>query len=47
MLPVMPEVLAEARQRGIELVAVPTEEACRLLRDVPRRRVNAILHVTC
>jgi len=47
MLPVMPEVLAEARRRGIELTAVPTEEACRLLRDLGPRDVNAILHVTC
>lgn len=47
MLPVMPEVVAEARKRGIELIAVPTEEACRLLRDMPAKRVNAILHVTC
>jgi hypothetical protein len=47
MLPVMPEVLAEARKRGIEVVAIPTEEACRLLREVRRRRVNAILHSTC
>jgi hypothetical protein len=47
MLPVMPGVLKEARRRGIELVTVPTEEACRLLRAVPAGRVNAILHVTC
>lgn len=46
-LPVMKEVIAEARRRGIELVALPTEEACRLLRDRPAKRVNAILHVTC
>lgn len=47
MLPVMPEVLAEARRRGIRLIAVPTEEACRLLRDEPPDEVNAVLHVTC
>lgn len=47
MLPVMPEVLAEARRRGITLVAVPTEEACRLLRDEHPEDVNAVLHVTC
>jgi hypothetical protein len=46
-LPVMREVVDEARRRGVRLVAVPTEEACRLLRDVPRGRVNAVLHVTC
>jgi hypothetical protein len=47
MLPVMADVLKEARRRGIELVTVPTEEACRLLREVPAKRVNAILHVSC
>lgn len=46
-LPVMPEVLAVARRRGIEVVAVPTEEACRLLGEIPAGRVNAVLHVTC
>src|SRR5512139_1073587 len=44
LLPVMREVLDEARRRGIDVIAVPTEEACRLLRDVPSDRVNAILH---
>lgn len=47
MLPVMPGVRREAFRRGIELVIVPTEEACRLLRDVPATRVSAVLHVTC
>lgn len=46
-LPVMPEVLQDARGHGIEVVAVPTEEACRLVRETPAGRVNAILHVTC
>jgi hypothetical protein len=46
-LPVMDEVLSEAERRGITIVAVPTREACRLLADMPRRRVNAILHATC
>ena len=43
----MPEVWAEARTRGIELIAVPTGEACRLLGSIDRRDVYAILHVTC
>jgi hypothetical protein len=47
LLPVMREVLAEAGRRGIDVVALPTEEACRLLRDEPPERVNAVLHVTC
>jgi hypothetical protein len=32
-LPVMPEVVQEAERRKVELVVVPTEEACRLLTD--------------
>lgn len=47
LLPVMREVLDEAHRRGIEVIAVPTAEACRVLAEVPRERVNAILHVTC
>lgn len=46
-LPVMPEVVAEARRRGVELVAVPTAQACRLLADDAAADVHAILHVTC
>ncbi|MDQ6909670.1 MAG: hypothetical protein M3Z84_02625 [Actinomycetota bacterium] len=46
-LPIMPEVLEEAGRRGIELVAIPTREACRLIRDVDAPKVRAILHVTC
>ncbi len=46
-LPIMPEVLAEAKQRGIELVAVRTAEACRLVSDQATKQVRAILHVTC
>jgi hypothetical protein len=46
-LPVMPEVEEEARRRGIELVAVPTAEACRLIEGLAQRDVRAVLHVTC
>ena len=46
-LPVMPEVGQEAARRKIELVVVPTEEACRLLVDCKDRDVHAVLHVTC
>ncbi len=46
-LPIAPDVAAEARRRGVKLVAVPTAEACRLLRDVRRRDAFAVLHVTC
>jgi hypothetical protein len=46
-LPIVPDVLAEARRRGVELVAVPTDEACVLLADADPATTNAILHVTC
>lgn len=46
-LPVMPEVNQEAVRRKVELVVVPTEEACRLLADHQTRDVYAVLHVTC
>ena len=46
-LPVMDEVRAEARQRGVELVTVPTAAACDLLATVEVGEVFAVLHVTC
>jgi hypothetical protein len=46
-LPIDPDVVAEARRRGVELVAVPTVEACALLADADTTTTNAILHVTC
>ena len=46
-LPIMPEAVAEAARRNIELVAVPTEQACRLIAGINRREVRAVLHVTC
>jgi len=46
-LPIMPEVVAEAALRNIDLVAVPTEQACRLIAGLKRREVQAVLHVTC
>jgi hypothetical protein len=47
-LPVMPEVFQEARRRGVEIVALPTSEACRLLSEsTSDEAVAAILHVTC
>ena len=47
MLPLADDVRVEALRRGVELVAVPTAEACRLLADVPPAEVWAVLHVTC
>ena len=46
-LPVMQEVRDLAKARGVEVVELPTAEACRLLRSARRKEVNAILHVTC
>jgi len=40
-------VTAEAARRNIDLVAVPTEQACQLIADLKRRDVHAVLHVTC
>ena len=47
LLPVMPEVYEEAARRNVEIVALPTEAACRLIADLEPGEVNAVLHVTC
>jgi hypothetical protein len=41
-LPIMPEVVAEAARRNIDLVAVPTEQACQLIAGLKRREVRAV-----
>ncbi len=47
-LAIMPEVLEEATTQGVEVTALPTAEACQLLRSIDeQQKVNAILHVTC
>ena len=46
-LPVMDQVLEEAKRRGIEVIAKPTLEACRLLEEVKQGQAYAILHCTC
>ena len=46
-LPIMPDVWAEAERRGVEIVAVPTEDALCLLRDVKAKDAYAVVHVTC
>jgi hypothetical protein len=45
-LPVMDQVKREARQRGVALLIVPTEEAIQAL-AAKSKDTNAILHVTC
>ena len=46
-LPIMSQVLEEAHRRGVDLTALPTEDACRLIASLDRDEVNAVLHVTC
>jgi hypothetical protein len=46
-LPIMAEVIEEAARRGVDLDAMPTEEACRLIAGLDAREVHAVLHVTC
>jgi hypothetical protein len=46
-LPVTPEVTTEAGRRGVELVVLPTRDACRLIADLKAKEVYAVLHVSC
>ena len=46
-LPIADEVRDEAERRGIELVALPTADACRLLSNADLDDTAAVLHVTC
>lgn len=46
-LPITGDVIEEAKRRGITLDAVPTAEACRLITELTKDEVNAVLHVTC
>jgi len=46
-LPVLPEVYEEAERKGVEVVALPTEKVCRLVKELRPKDINAILHVTC
>ena len=45
-LPVMDDVKREARNRGVELVVLPTAEAIKVLQK-QSKKTNAVLHVTC
>jgi len=45
-LPVMPAVLEKARWRGVDVTAVPTAKAIKLLGHV-EPDTNAVLHITC
>lgn len=46
-LPIMPEVYKEAKKRGVKVVAMPTVEVCKLVKDYRIKDINAVLHVTC
>ena len=46
-LPIAPDVYAEAARRGIAIVALPTDDACRLLGKLRAADVHAVLHVSC
>lgn len=46
-LPIMAEVYELAARRNVEIVAMPTETACRVIADLDPGEVNAVLHVTC
>ena len=46
-LPIDDAVAAEARRRGVDIVALPTDEACRRLSRSDPETTAAILHVTC
>jgi len=46
-LPVMNEIRAEAKQRGIDIIAAPTPDMCQLLEEVNKGQAYAILHCTC
>jgi hypothetical protein len=46
-LPITKDFYREASDRGVEVVARPTTEACELLAAADPKSVAAILHVTC
>ena len=46
-LPIMDEFFEEAEERGIEIISVPTEEACKIISEKKDKKIRAILHVTC
>ncbi len=45
-LPVLDEVKTGAEKRGVTLVIMRTDEACRILENAGGR-TNAVLHLTC
>jgi len=47
LLPVAPEVIEEASRREVELLMLPTAEACARLSASDADETAAVLHVTC
>uniref|UniRef100_A0A7V6A315 Uncharacterized protein n=1 Tax=Desulfobacca acetoxidans TaxID=60893 RepID=A0A7V6A315_9BACT len=48
LMQVDPALTAFLKEKGIDLVAVPTREACRIINSLAgRRRLAAALHLTC
>jgi hypothetical protein len=47
LLPVMKKVRRQAEEKGVELVILPTPQACETLSSADLSHTNAILHVTC
>jgi hypothetical protein len=47
LLPVMKKVRRWADEKGVELVILPTPQACEQLTSADLEHTNAILHVTC
>ena len=46
-LPVVEELKAEAKKRGVKLILKRTPEAVEYLRDHYEEGMNVILHITC
>ncbi|TVR29128.1 MAG: hypothetical protein EA404_15470 [Spirochaetaceae bacterium] len=46
-LPITDTFRSIAAERGVKIVAVPTEKACQLLNSADLSTTNAILHLTC
>jgi hypothetical protein len=46
-LPIMKKVHKRAGEKGVELVILPTPQACDQLSQADLSHTNAILHVTC
>lgn len=46
-LPVTGDLHEEARRQGVQVIVLPTAEACELIDGIKAKDVRAILHITC